>query len=58
MMSSQMLRRVALVKTDVSEERSAFIIRVRRIGEPGTIQRRSLVAADVPGSPILVTLMM
>jgi hypothetical protein len=28
-----MLRRVALVRTDVSEESSAFIIRVTRIGE-------------------------
>jgi hypothetical protein len=31
-----MLRRVALVRTDVSEERSATIIRVTRIGELGT----------------------
>jgi hypothetical protein len=31
-----MLRRVALVRTDVSEERIASIIRVRRIGELGT----------------------
>jgi hypothetical protein len=31
-----MLRRVALVKTDVSEEPSASIIRVTRIGEVGT----------------------
>jgi hypothetical protein len=31
-----MLRRVALVRTDVSEERSAFFIRVTRIGELGT----------------------
>jgi hypothetical protein len=28
-----MLRRVALVRTDISEERSASIIKVRRIGE-------------------------
>jgi hypothetical protein len=28
-----MLRRVALVRTDVSEERSASIIRLKRIGE-------------------------
>jgi hypothetical protein len=34
--SSGMLRRVALVRTDVSEELSAFIIRVTRIGELGT----------------------
>jgi hypothetical protein len=33
MASSGMLRRVALVKTDVSEELSASIIRVTRIGE-------------------------
>jgi hypothetical protein len=32
-----MLRRVALVRTDVSEERSASFIRVRRIGELETI---------------------
>jgi hypothetical protein len=31
-MSTGMLRHVALVKTDVSEERIAFIIRVTRIG--------------------------
>jgi hypothetical protein len=31
-----MLRRVALVRTDVSEERSASIISVTRIGELGT----------------------
>jgi hypothetical protein len=35
MESSAMLRRVALVRTDVSEEPSAFIIRVTRIGELG-----------------------
>jgi hypothetical protein len=33
MPSSRMLRRVALVKTDVSEECSAYIISVTRIGE-------------------------
>jgi hypothetical protein len=32
-----MLRRVALVRTDVSEELSASFIRVTRIGELGTI---------------------
>jgi hypothetical protein len=36
MASSGMLRRVALVKTDVSEELSASFIRVTRIGELGT----------------------
>jgi hypothetical protein len=33
---SGILRRVALVRTDVSEEFSASIIRVTRIGEVGT----------------------
>jgi hypothetical protein len=48
-----MLRRVAVVRTDVSEERSVSIIRVTRI------VRRLLVTANVvPSSPILVTLMM
>jgi hypothetical protein len=37
MMSSEMLRRVALVRTDISAERSASIIRVTRIGELGTL---------------------
>jgi hypothetical protein len=36
MASSGMLRRVALVGTDVSEELSASFIRVARIGELGT----------------------
>jgi hypothetical protein len=35
MASSGMLRRVALVRTDVSEELSASFIRVTRIGELG-----------------------
>jgi hypothetical protein len=64
-----MLRRVALVRTDVSEQRIASIICVTRIGELGTTlavpssrrtQRRQLLvtAIVVPTSPILVTLMM
>jgi hypothetical protein len=61
---------VALVRTDVSEERSASIIKVARMGELGTTLavtsfevfhrslRRLLVTANVvPSSPILVTLM-
>jgi hypothetical protein len=45
-----MLRPLALVKTDVSEELSFSIIRVTRIGDLGT-------PLAVPSSPILVTLM-
>jgi hypothetical protein len=37
MVSSGMLRRVALVITDVSEEHSASIIKVTRIGQLGTM---------------------
>jgi hypothetical protein len=36
--SSGMLRRVALVRTEVSEEHSASFIRVTRIDELGTTQ--------------------
>jgi hypothetical protein len=58
-----MLRRMALVRTEVSEEVSASFIRVARIGELGTTialtsNRRTLVTAIVvPSPPILVTLM-
>jgi hypothetical protein len=62
-----MLRPVAFVRTDVSEEPSASFIRVTRIGELGTTLSATsnscnmcqlLVAASVvPSSPILVTLM-
>jgi hypothetical protein len=60
-----MLCRVTLVRTDVSEERSAFI-RLTRIGELGstsivTSHRRALrrnTTRVVRSSPILVTLMM
>jgi hypothetical protein len=37
MASSGMLRRMALVRTDVSEKLSAYIIRVTRIGELGML---------------------
>jgi hypothetical protein len=46
-----MLRRLALVRTDVWEELSASFIRVRRIGELG------VTASVVSSSPILITLM-
>jgi hypothetical protein len=42
------------VRTDLSEELSASIIRVTRIGELGTLG----VTANVPSSPIVVTMMM
>jgi hypothetical protein len=63
MSSSGMLGRVAVVRTDVSEELSASIM-VTRIGELGTTlavtsnrctQHRFLVTASVvPSSPILL----
>jgi hypothetical protein len=54
---------MALVRTDVSDERNACIIMVTRIGELGTYNffrslRRLIVTANAPSSPILVTLMM
>jgi hypothetical protein len=49
-----MLRRVSLVRTDVSEEPGASFIRVTRIGVLGITLA---VASVVPSSPILVTLM-
>jgi hypothetical protein len=48
MPSSGMLCRVALVRTYISEERGASIIRVARIGELGTtlvVVQRALVAS-------------
>jgi hypothetical protein len=63
MASSGKFRHVAFVRTDVSEELSATIIRVTRIGELGTTSTvtvflRSVRQLLVPSSPILVTLMM
>jgi hypothetical protein len=64
-----MLYRVNLVRTDVSEERIASIMRMERISEPGTTSAVSsnwlrsvlhlLVTANVvPSSPLLVALIM
>jgi hypothetical protein len=50
MVFSGMLRRVVLVRTDVSQEPSASFIRVTKIGELET-------TLAVTSSPILVTLM-
>jgi hypothetical protein len=65
MAPSRILRRVALVRTDVSEELSASIIRMTRIGEVGTtlavflrsVRRLLVTDSVIPSSPILVTLM-
>jgi hypothetical protein len=67
MQSSEMLRRISLVRTDVSEECIASIIRVTGIGELGTtlaavVFLRSVLpllvtASVVPTSPSLLSLM-
>jgi hypothetical protein len=64
MVSSGILRRVALVRTDISEEPRASFIRVTIIGELGTtlavtisVRRLLVTASVVPSSPILVNLM-
>jgi hypothetical protein len=54
MASSEMLRCVDLVRTDVSMELSDSFIRVTRIG---SVRRLLVVASVVPSSPILITLM-
>jgi hypothetical protein len=63
MAPSVMLRRVAFVRADVSEELSSSFVRVTRIREQeaGVVflrsVRRVLVTVSVPSSPIHVTLM-
>jgi hypothetical protein len=57
MQSSGMLHRVALVRTDVSQERNVSIIRVTRIDELGTtlaVISHPGTQLVVPRSPILV----
>jgi hypothetical protein len=61
MVSSGILRRAALVRTDVSEELSASFIRVTAICEPlvflRSVRRFLVTATVVPSSQILVNLM-
>jgi hypothetical protein len=58
-----MLRRVALVRTDVSEELSAFFHQgdknrwTRNSASARSMRRLLVTASVVPSSPILVTLM-
>jgi hypothetical protein len=59
MASPGMLRRVGLVRNDVSEVHNASVFRVTRIGELGTLavtSNRRTLRRNVPSSPILVTL--
>jgi hypothetical protein len=66
MSSCEMFGRVALVRTDVSEEHIASIIRVARIDELGitlalflrSVRRLVVVDNVVPSSTILLTLIM
>jgi hypothetical protein len=48
MVSSGLLRRVALVRTDVSEEPGASFIRVTKIGELGTTQANDVRCEEIP----------
>jgi hypothetical protein len=50
-----MLRRVALLRTDISEELSGSFIRVTRIGELGTTLAVQLALFLGPGSNYFVT---
>jgi hypothetical protein len=57
MVSSGLLRRVALVRTDVSEELGASFIRVIKIGELGTTQaatsNRRKLRRNISSQPLL-----
>jgi hypothetical protein len=50
MVSSEFLRRVALVRTDVSEEHGASFIRVTKIGFLRSVSRLLVAACVVPSS--------
>jgi hypothetical protein len=56
MVSSGLLRRVALIRTDVSEEPGASFIRVTK-EILRSVHRLLVAACVVPSSPIFVTLM-
>jgi hypothetical protein len=62
MSSSEIGRRVAVVRTDFSEERIPFIIRMTRISKLGktlsSVLQLLVIASVGTSSPILVTLMM
>jgi hypothetical protein len=59
-MSSGMLRRVALVRTDFAEKRIASIIRVKRISELGTTLAaiQLIVTANVVLSSLVLFILM
>jgi hypothetical protein len=57
MASSGMLRRVALVRTDISEKLSASVIMVTRNVFLRSVFRLLVTTSVVPSSPILVILM-
>jgi hypothetical protein len=54
MASSGMLRRVALVRNDVSGELSSYIIKVTRIGEVGTLAVIDYCHPDEGGAKFLL----
>jgi hypothetical protein len=58
MASPGKLRRVALERTDVSEETSASIIRHKNRLTKNSVRRLIVTANVIPSSPILATLMM